>query len=69
MSTLSDVRLPVVFANYTGDQRHAIGQRMGPNTLREYLWVVDAVYDEEANKTKLGFSYMAPREQVGPVQR
>jgi hypothetical protein len=43
--------------NYKGDRRAAIGQVMGPNTMREYLTVVEAEYDPVADRTRLGLAY------------
>lgn len=50
-------RTPQRFANYRGDQSHAVGEVMGPNRLGEHLVVVTAEYDDKADKTRLGFAY------------
>lgn len=62
-------RAAVAFANYPGDQTANTRTTMGPNTLGEYLYQVSATYDAGTDKTRLGFSYMPPREQVGHLER
>ena len=51
----------VRWATYPGDVRHMVeperGEQVGPNTMGEYLVAVEATYDEEANKTRVGFAY------------
>ena len=37
-----------------------VGMAMGPNTLGETLWVVSAVYDPQADRTRVGLTYMSP---------
>ncbi len=53
---------------YHGDCRDAVGQVMGPNTLNEWLLVVEASYDKRADRTRLGFAYL-PHTELGDVQR
>ena len=54
-------RKPVRWATYNGDQRGILTDgAKGPNTLGELLWPVTADYDAETNKTRVGFSYIAP---------
>lgn len=60
----ADTRKPLRFANYPGDQRHAVGEVMGPNTLGELMTVVDATYDETADKTRLGFAFTITSDLV-----
>lgn len=44
--------------NYQGDRTaDAIGQVMGPNTLGEFLTVVETEYDPETDKTRHGLAY------------
>jgi hypothetical protein len=58
------VRKPVQFATYKGDVRSILADgRKGPNTIGEWLYPVTADYDPETNRTRVGFSYIAP-EQV-----
>lgn len=53
-------------ANYPGDVTAAIeadiasGRPFGPNYMGELMWPVDATYDAEANRTRVGFSLLAP---------
>lgn len=47
---------PVRFANYKGDQTHAVGEHMGPNLLGEHFTVVKAWYDPDKDTTKLGLA-------------
>lgn len=62
MSTLSE-RVPVVFCTYPGDQRQILDQGpKGPNTIGEWLWPVEAVYDEKSKKTRVGWSFIAPEQ-------
>lgn len=66
MSTDTLMPAAVRFANYPGDRTQGvIGQRMGPNTTGEYLWVVAAEYDAATDKTRLGFSYINPWPDLG----
>ena len=37
------------------------GMPMGPNTLGEWLWPVLWEYDPEADRTRIGFSYIEPK--------
>lgn len=50
------------YLNYPGDVREHqwVGRRVGPNTLREILYVVSWEYDEEQDKTRVGFAYINP---------
>lgn len=41
----------------------------GPNTIGEALWPVTADYDPETNKTRVGFSYIAPPDEPGTVDQ
>lgn len=52
-------RLPNAgFLNYRGDvTKDAVGQVVGPNTFGEFLTAVEATYDPEADKTRVGFDY------------
>lgn len=52
-------RLPNAgFLNYAGDvTKDAVGQVVGPNSFREMLIAVEATYDPEADKTRVGFDY------------
>ncbi|MEE6273501.1 hypothetical protein V2J56_09100 [Georgenia sp. MJ206] len=53
-----DTRKPLAgHATYPHDHRHALGEVMGPNALREHLTVVEATYDPDADATRLGFTY------------
>lgn len=45
------------WATYNGECRESVGEVMGPNTMGEYLTVVEALYDPDSNTTRLGFSY------------
>ena len=40
----------------------AIGQLVGPNTMREFLVAVDARYDPETDTTRVGFRYATETE-------
>lgn len=55
-------RPAVRWANYRGNVTGSIrfDQPMGPNTLGERMWPVEAVYDPESGKSRVGFSYIAP---------
>lgn len=63
-------RLPIGFANYRGDVTEAIardvesGRPFGPNYMGELMWPVSADYDTATNKTRVGFSYIAPPVEV-----
>ena len=49
--------------NYPGDVRDAVGQRVGPNMLGEWMWITDAFYDPEADTTKAVLAYRPPAVQ------
>lgn len=61
---MSGVAIPkaVTWLNYRGDVTAAVpvGTRMGPNTLKEHLWVVSAEYDLQRDQTRVGFTYLNP---------
>lgn len=44
------------FANYRGDQRHAIGQIMGPDIYGSQWAVISADYSAATDRTRLGFA-------------
>lgn len=54
------VRLPVTHLNYPGNIALDPDSKVGPGTLGEYLYPVAASYDPEADRTRVGFSYIAP---------
>lgn len=54
---MTDQRHAEKHANYNGDVTHAVGEVMGPNEFGERMTVVEAAYDPETNKTRLGFAY------------
>lgn len=54
-------RTPVCWLNYRGDHRSRVGgDPMGPNAFGEWLWPVEAEYDAEANRTRVGFTLIPP---------
>ena len=58
---MSDTREAVRWATYPGDVRHILSEGpFGPTTMGEAVWPVTADYDATANKTRVGFSYLAP---------
>lgn len=48
---------PVRWLNFPGDAREAIGQTVGPTTLRERLTAVTADYNPDTNVTRVGYVY------------
>lgn len=57
-----DTRQPTGWATYNGDTRGILTEGpKGPNTLGEALWPVTADYDPKTDKTRVGFSLVAPR--------
>ena len=44
-------------ATYPGNVEHIVGEVKGPNTIGEHLAAVEATYDPEADKTRVGFAY------------
>ncbi|MGN6245156.1 MAG: hypothetical protein ACTHQ3_16000 [Motilibacteraceae bacterium] len=56
--TTTPGRPAVVHANYPGDITSAIGQIVGPNTIGERLMLVEVDYDEAADRSLAGFSYV-----------
>lgn len=58
---MSDDRQPTRWANYIGDARGILAEGpKGPTTFGEAMYPVTADYDAEANRTRVGFSYLAP---------
>lgn len=58
--------LPVRFLNYPGDARGILDEgAKGPSTMNELLYPVTAEYDEKADTTRVGFSYIAPATGLG----
>lgn len=58
-----NVRAPVTWLNYAGDVTStALTCRpfYGPNAMGERLYPVSAVYDEETDLTRVGFTFIAP---------
>lgn len=56
-----DTRVAIGHMNYPGDVRGILDEGpKGPNYLGEHMYPVDAVYDAEANRTRVGFSLIAP---------
>lgn len=59
-------RRPVGVANYPGDVTEGIradidsGRPFGPTYTGELVWPVAAKYDAEADRTRVGFTYLAP---------
>jgi hypothetical protein len=49
-----DLTQPCGWLNYRGDQRGALGQRMGPSLTGELFTVIAAAYDRATNRTRLG---------------
>lgn len=41
--------------NYTGDVRHIVGEAKGPDAHRAYYRAVEASFDPETGKTRVGF--------------
>jgi hypothetical protein len=39
----------------------------GPNTLREHLFPVEAVFDDETGTTRVGFAYQPPHPDGEPM--
>lgn len=48
---------PVRWLNFPGNACEAIGQTVGPTTLRERLTAVTADYDPATNVTRVGYAY------------
>lgn len=61
-----ETRQPTGWANYRGNVLAGVtrdidsGRPKGPNYMGELMWPVEATYDPETDKTRVGFSYMAP---------
>jgi hypothetical protein len=60
-------RPPVCYLNYSADVVDQItamiehgGAAFGPSTMGEALWPVEAVYDPDTGRTRVGLSYVAP---------
>ena len=63
-------RTPLRFATYSADVRESIvGHVLGPNTLGEYMRVVEAIYDDETGLTRVGFVFASEEEITAEGQR
>ena len=60
---MSNNRTAVRFASYRGRVEIDPTCPMGPNTLGEALWPVEATYDAESDRTRVGFSFLAPKPE------
>ena len=49
-------------ATYPGNVEHIVGEIKGPNTIGERLTAVEAIYDPEVDKTRVGFAYTTTHE-------
>lgn len=45
------------FANYLGNAADVIGQVVGPNSFGEKMTAVEATYDAETDRTRVGFDF------------
>jgi len=65
-----DIREPTNYLNYKGDvrkgiiEREATGFPFGPTTIGEPVWPVTVEYDEQADLTRVGISYIPPIQPV-----
>ena len=58
-------RRPTGFATYRGDVRGILNEGpKGPNYMGELMWPVTADYDAETNRTRVGFSLVAPETEA-----
>lgn len=57
-----DGRAPVAWGNYPGRVAFTPLRPVGPNTLGEYLWPVEVQYDAETNRSRVGHSFVEPRD-------
>lgn len=59
-------RRPTGWANYDADVTRDIARRIeqhqpsGPNYLGEFMWPVEATFDAEAGRTRVGYSLLPP---------
>jgi len=59
---------PTGWANYPGDVTAAIvreiesGRAFGPNYMGELMWPVTVDYDADTNRTRIGFTLVAPEQ-------
>jgi hypothetical protein len=56
------------FVTYPGDCRHLVGEVKGPTTYGSFLVAVSAVYDPDADRTRVGFAHLA-KTDAGGVER
>lgn len=68
----NDGRHPIGHLNYPGNvvpgiaDAVATGRAYGPNDHGERMFPVDAAYDPEANRTRVGFSLIPPTPKDTP---
>lgn len=62
MDVITPDRPAIRYLTYSGDVTNNISPNkpMGPTTMGEPVWPVIAIYYPEINKTRVGFSYVAP---------
>lgn len=61
---MSDLRKPTVFLNYSGDVADSFDMERpyGPNLMGELLYPLTTEYDKQSDRTRVGFSFVAPAE-------
>lgn len=63
-------REPIRFAHYNADVRESIvGKTLGPNALGEWMRVVEADYDPDDGRTRVGFVFATQDEVLAELQR
>lgn len=61
---MAELPKAVRFLNFRGRADVEIGQEFGPNTFGEYLYAVEVTRDAEADRTRVGLSYIKPAVQA-----
>jgi hypothetical protein len=64
---LQQIRKPIRWCTYPGEiTLDQVEPARCPNTLNELLYPVTATYDPDTNKTRVGWSYIAPPKETAP---
>lgn len=71
MTEKTDVKWPppVRFADYKGKVEADLGSMRGPNTLGEYMGVVEVRYNGETDTTRIGFAFTGQSSPDAIMQR
>lgn len=63
-TTTTDTRKATCWLNYRGEVTFQPHKPFGPNTMGETLWMVSVEYNSATDRSRVGFSLVAPTPEV-----